>query len=183
MNRHGENTPAFFARLADGLTGKQHPPIVSLSGPIGSPAPQTSLSTSFQCSISLSWSNPNLSRSIFSVFQLPDELILSILSHISPEPYLTGRYARYCVQYCMKINDDHQQRMRILRRLSMTCKAMRLRLLPWTWDLIQPPRCEPSYLGGRCWVSWNFAITTSWVAFTDKSLATRVKYFCALLCP
>jgi len=182
MNHHGENTQTFFARLADGLVGNQHPAIVPLSKPFGPPAPQTSLSTSFQCSTNMFLSNANPSRSVLSVLQLPDELILSILSHISPDPHLTGNYARYCVQYCMEINDDHRRRMRILRRLSMTCKAMRLRLLPWIWDLIQPLRHEPSYDGRRSWVSWAFATTTWWVAFTDRSLATRVKYLCALPC-
>ena len=104
-----------------------------------------------------------LPNPIFVVFELPDELILSILSHVSPEPQLTGPYARFRVQYRMEINDDHRKRVRFLRPLSMTCRAMRLRLLPWMWDLI-----EPSDLG------WNlFAIVNALHA--DTFLAASVK--------
>ena len=116
-----------------------------------------------------------LSNSTFTVFQLPDELILSILSHISPDPHLTGDYARFCVQYCMKLSDGHQQRMKFLRPLSKTCRAMRLRFLPWIWDHIQPSQASYDRNGIRM-ISWYFVAITRTV-YADMSLATRVKYF------
>ena len=167
MNCHGDNTPKFSARITYGLVRKRHSTIRR------SPTPQTSLSTSFPSSIGLFQSNANLSYYIFAVFQLPDELILSILSHISPDPHLTGQYARFCVQYRMKISDSHQQRMKILHPLSRTCMAMRLRLLPWIWDHIQPSRCFYDTNGKRS-ISWKFA-TLARTVYADVSLATRVR--------
>ena len=164
MDHHSENIPTFFARLAYSLVWKQHPAIVT----------QTSLSTGLPV---LFQSNTNTPSSIFTVFQLPDELILFILSYICPEPRPTGSYARFCVQYCMEINNDHQRRTEFLQSLSMTCRTMRSRLLPWIWDLIQPSRRFGAYL-----VLWNFAATTRAV-HVDKSLATFVRYFGTLLNP
>ena len=79
--------------------------------------------------VSVLWAHPlNLT---FAVFELPGELILSILSHISP--VLIGYYARFRVQDELAVYDDHLRRMRVLRwlTLSMTCKTMRWRLLLW----------------------------------------------------
>jgi len=124
--------------------------------------------------------NVNIIHPLFAVFELPDELILSILSHISPEPRLTGHYARFREQYCMEINDDHQERVRFLRPLSMTCRAMRLRLLSWMWDLVEPSRV--------CWydlqkgLRWNLAAIGNALQ-ADTLLAASVRYFSALLCP
>ena len=65
-------------------------------------APQTSLSTSFR--ISSLGSSP---QSHFHSFELPDELILPIVFHISPE--LIGHYARFRVQDELAVYDDHRQ--------------------------------------------------------------------------
>jgi len=106
------------------------------------------------------------------VFDLPNELILSVLSHISPELKLAGHYARFRVEYVMQINDDHQRRVRFLRPLSMTCKAMRVRVLPWIWERLEP--------------SWKIDSTDLNVianaSHTDTSLAASVEYSCLLLC-
>jgi len=117
-------------------------------------------------------SNNNISDPIFAVFELPDELILSILSHISPEPQLTGHRARFRVQYFMEMSDDYYQRARFLLPLSMTCKTMRLRLRPWIWDVIEPSRRRHVM---------NLAIVDALHA--DTSLAASVRYICAILCP
>ena len=37
----------------------------------------------------------------------------------------------------MAVNDHHQQQVRFLLPLSMTCRSMRLRLLPWIWKRIE----------------------------------------------
>ena len=125
-------------------------------------------------------SSSNLSHYTFAVFRLPDELFLSILSHISPDPHLTGPYARFCVQYCMKISDGHQERIKFLRPLSKTCRAMRLRLLPWIWDHIQPSQGYYDRDGVR-WISWKFTAIARAVC-ADMSLATRIKYPHVLFC-
>jgi len=59
--------------------------------------------------------------------------------------------------------------MRFLRPLSMTCKAMRLRLLPWIWEHLEPS-----------WGDYLNRITNA--VRVDRSLASSVKYFWALLC-
>ena len=120
---------------------------------------------------------PNVDPSypISAVFKLPTELILSILSHITPEPHLTGHYARFRVQYCMQINDDHYQRAQFLRTLSMTCKEMWLRVRPWIWDLIETSR--------RRRVPLRMMTTIVNGIRADSSLAVCVKYFRTVLCP
>ena len=93
-------------------------------------------------------SSADLSYPIFAVFDLPDELILYIFSHISPRPWFTsnGYHARFRVQRGMTISNfkDHREWVQSLLPLSMTCTAMRLRLLPWMWErlecLAQDPR-------------------------------------------
>ena len=175
MSRHGEKTTRLFARIADGLVWKQQPAIHR------PPVPQTSPSTCLQSSHRLVRSSSNLSRSTFVVFRLPDELILSVLSHISPDPHLTGPYARFCVQYCMKISDGHQERMKFLRPLSGTCRAMRLRLLPWIWDHIQPSQGYYDSNGVR-WISWKFTAIARAVG-AGAFLATHIKYPYVIFCP
>ena len=92
--------------------------------------------------------------------------------HISPDPQLTtGHYARFRVQYLMWTSDDHHQCAKVLLPLSMTCKAMWLRLRPWIWDLIEPSR--------RFHVM-NYRVMYALRA--DVSLATSVRYLSALLC-
>lgn len=143
MDRNRKQTSTFLARLARGLGKKRHPRDNQLLTSLTSPAPKTSPSkTSYVASFdrTLTYLSP------FVVFELPNELFLSILSYISPEPRLAGHYARFRVQYCMQINDVHYLRAQLLRPLNMTCKAMRLRL--WTWDLIEPSRrrCVPLHM-------------------------------------
>jgi len=123
--------------------------------------------------------NINILRPLFTVFRIPTELILSILSHISPEPQLTGDYARFREQYCMEINDDHQERARFLRPLSMTCRLMRLRLVPLMWNLVEPSR--------NIWFRDSEGFEQNLIAIAnasqaDKFLAASVKYCRALLC-
>lgn len=112
--------------------------------------------------------NANLSDLTFAVFELPDELILSILSQIAPEPRFTGHRARFRVQYIMETSDDYYRRTQFLVPLSMTCKVMRLRLRPWIWDLIEPSR-HPHVM--------NLALVDALNA--DAYLATSVRYICA----
>ena len=130
---HREKTPTVFTRFVYGLLRKRPPAIAPLSKSLGPPAPQTSLST-YELLLSIE-SNP--SRLIFTVFELPDELILSILSYTSPDPDFASRYARFRCLYCAGFDNYHQQRVRCLRRLSMTCRAMWLRLLPWLWERLE----------------------------------------------
>ena len=106
-------------------------------------------------------------RPIFTVFKLPNDLIHSILSHISPDPQLTGHHARFRIQYGMEINDHRERRTQFLRPLSMTCKEMRLRLLPWIWEHL-----EPSW---RDFVG-NLNIIAN-ASRADMLLAASVKYF------
>ena len=136
MGRYSEKASTFFTGIAYCLGRKRRPPIDPLSRALGPPIPQTSLSTS-PCTNSL---NRMLTYSIpfvFAVFELPDELILSILSHISPDPQLTGRYARFYIPYSTGISYCCNQRADFLRPLSVTCRAMRLRLLPWVWERLE----------------------------------------------
>jgi len=114
--------------------------------------------------------NANLSDPIFPVFELPDELILSVLSHVAPEPQLTGYRARFRVQYFMEMSDDYYRRAQFLLPLSTTCKAMRLRLRPWIWDLIEPSRRRHVM---------NFTILNA--LHTDASLAATIRYIYAIL--
>jgi len=125
-------------------------------------------------------SNVDPPRSIFLVFQLPDELILSILSHISPDPRLVDRYARFSTLCLTEIRDWRYKRGRFLRPLSMTCRAMRLRLLPWVWEHLV--MCGPFTWGIGQEIDAKLNITVS--AFrADALLATSVRYFCILLPP
>jgi len=81
----------------------------------------------------------------------------------------------------MDIDDCHEQRVRFLLPLSMTCKAMRLRLLPWIWERIECLEWPPN---------WNSdggvprkLDTIVGALRADISLATSVKYFCTPLSP
>ena len=70
----------------------------------------------------------------------------------------------------MGIDDNHEQRVEFLRPLSMTCVAMRLRLLPWIWERLELiPGCGPD---------WEFLCKVNAMAKAlrkDISLATSVK--------
>jgi hypothetical protein len=143
MDHYRGKTSAFFSKLADGLGTEQRPTFVPLSESLGPPGPQTCHSTSSR--ISSPDKNSIFSRPTFAVFEFPDELILSVLSCISPDLEPTGHYARFRSQYNMDISDYHRRRVAFLLPLSMTCRAMRLRLLPWIWGRIE------AFSG----ISWN----------------------------
>jgi hypothetical protein len=116
------------------------------------------------------------SHPTFTVFKFPDELVLSVLSHVSTDPGLTGQYARFRFQYNMDASDYHQRRVAFLLPLSMTCRAMRLRLLPWIWE-----RTE-AFLG-----DWEKLVrrheTIMGALRADPGLGMNVKYFCPLIYP
>ena len=109
----------------------------------------------------------------FSVFELPNELILSILSHICPDPQLTGHYARFCIPYSPGISDCYNRRVRFLRPLSMTCKAMRLRLLPWVWERLELPPPHPWITGDESFAKKLDSVVNA--LHTDIFLAANVK--------
>ena len=115
-------------------------------------------------------SSVNLLHLTLAVFKLPDELILSILSHISPDPLLANHYACFCIPY-RKICNFHGQKVQFLRPLSMTCRAMRLRLVPWVWERLA--LSWGSSEGARV-KSFN---TIANASQANKFLATSVKYF------
>ena len=121
--------------------------------------------------------NADFFRSVFAVFKFPDELILPILSHVSPDPRLAGNYARFRIQYGMEISDYHWQQVQFLRPLSMTCRTMRLRLLPWVWEHIEMYPHE--WILGRDHVKDLDTVMN--VLLMGVSLATNVRYLCALL--
>ena len=140
------------------------------------PASRQSEKSQYEFSRHCFRSNPNLSHPILAVFELPDELILSILSHISPDPQHTRNYECFCIPY-KRICNFHGQRAQSLRPLSMTCRAMRLRFLPWLWE----------YLA----LSWRSSEETlvsnlntiANALHADKFVATSVKYFCVFIYP
>ena len=76
--------------------------------------------------------------------------------------------------YDLWVGDYRQQRVRFLRPLSMTCKAMRLRLLPWVWERLEFP--PPWSLGGKILARKLTNLTN--ILPTDVLLVTNVKYFC-----
>jgi len=82
----------------------------------------------------------------------------------------------------MDIDDYHEQRVRFLLPLSMTCKEMRLRLLPWVWEHIECLELAPRWgsEGSSPWKLDNIMGVLS----ADTTLAINVKYLgCALLSP
>ena len=168
MDHYREKTSAFFTRLGHSLGRRRPPTIVPLSRSLGSPALQTSLSKS-SCISSLGL-NTNSFHLTLIVFELPDELILSILSHIPPDPRLTGPYAWFRTPYRKKIGDYYNQWAKFLRPLSMTCRAMRLRFLPWVWERL----VFPAYSSEAAFV--RRLNNTVNVSQGDEFLATSVKY-------
>ena len=119
----------------------------------------------------------------FLVFQLPDELILSILSWVSPDPQLTGHYARFRVQYSMEISDYHERRTRFLLLLSMTCRMMRLRLLPWIWERVECLELIPSWSPDLEAAPPRGLNAIMGVLHKDIFLAANIRYFCTLASP
>jgi hypothetical protein len=131
MDRYRANPLTYFATLAGSFRVRQRP----LSESLGPPGPQTSHSTSShiifldQTSIS--------SHPVFPVFEFPDELILAVLSYVCSRPKPTSHYARFRFEYNMDNSYCHWRRAKFLLPLSMTCRAMRLRLLPWIWEHVE----------------------------------------------
>ena len=82
--------------------------------------------------------------------------------------------------YNIWIDDYHQQWVQFLRPLTMTCRAMRLRLLPWVWERLELPRSDNWNPGGMSSVKLNIIAD---VLHASAYLAATVKYFFALLCP
>ena len=187
VGRYRKNISTFFTRLAHGFGRKQRPATVppSVSPPV-SPVPQTNPSTIFYINSSDRSPAPQtglrtssrvnffcrmlIYSTSFSVFELPDELILCILSQISPDPQLTRHYACFCIPY-KRICNFHGQRTQSLRQLSMTCWAMRLRFLPWVWEniVLSWQSSEETFV--------NNLNTVANALHADKYVATSVKYF------
>ena len=120
-------------------------------------------------------SSLNLSRPIFAVFELPDELILSVLFQISPDTHHTRGWVRFRIHDEMGIDRCRQVRAQILRPLSMTCRAMRLRLVPWIWEYLQlPPPRNQSTRGEIILKKLNIIANA---LNADTYLATSVRYF------
>ena len=166
MDRYPRNPSIFLTRLVYGL-GMKHRP---------TPAPQTSLSTT-SCITSFD----RMLTYFITVLELPDELILSILSYISPEPLFADHYVRLRLQYGMVANDRHLMRMRFLLSLSMTCRAMRFRLLPWIWGRLECPEVTSRKLSKGHTPRKLDAIVN--VLRADTFLATSVRYFIVIPSP
>ena len=162
-----------LARLAHGLGRKQRPTVDRF------PAPQTSPSATPRRFLDQMLIYFNF-HPIPAVFKLPDELILSILSYIFPDPHLSGHYARFHMPYSGVLCRYHDHRVRFLRPLSMTSRAMRLRLLPWVWGRLEIPR-RPGMISTKLAVQELNTILNG--PHADKLLAVSVKYFCPLLRP
>ena len=133
-----------------------------------------------QYEFSCYFSELNVNSFYLAVFELPEELILLILSHIAPDTQYTAHWMRFRILHELKINDPHQQRVRLLRPLSMTCKAMRLRLVPWIWECLEFPPVYSRESGDT--LARKHRIIAK-VLHVNILLATSVKYFCFLLCP
>ena len=80
----------------------------------------------------------------------------------------------------MRISDHHKQRMRFLRRLSMTCRAMWLRFVPWVWERLELPFAD-YWSSGETFAKKLNAITNALHA--EPFLATTMRYLCTLPCP
>ena len=81
----------------------------------------------------------------------------------------------------MEIDDYHEQRVLFLLPLSMTCKAMRLRLLPWIWERVECLELVPNWSSEEGIPRKLDTIVGTLRA--DIYLATSVKYFCTLPLP
>ena len=172
MDYHPGNTSTLFSKLLTSRRAKQRP----LSESLGPPGPQTCHSTSSRIN-SLDQTSIS-SHPIFAVFEFPDELILSVLSYVSPDPRPTGRYARFRFPYYVRANNYHRQRVAFLLLLSMTCRAMRLRLLPWIWGRIEVFSVDWCGEGD---LVWRPEVIVGALR-ADPGLAASVKYFHPPIC-
>jgi len=171
MDRYREKASTFFTGLANGLSREQRPATVPLPKSLGPPAHQTSASMS-SCASSSGRTLTYPTLPILAVFELSDELILSIISHVSPEPQFTGHYGQLRLQYGMVIDDHHQRRVRFLLPLSMTCRAMRIRLRSWIWERLE---CPEGDTGSEQDIPRKLN-TIMKALSADASLATSVRY-------
>ena len=78
-------------------------------------------------------------------------------------------------------DDYRQQWVQSLRPLSMTCKRMRLRLLPWIWGRLEIKIPLP-YGWDACEIIAKKLNTAANYLRVDTLLATSVTYICAFLC-
>jgi hypothetical protein len=169
MDRHRGKTSTFSSqslRMASERNSAQRSAVAGIP-----PGPQACLGTGSR--ISLVDQASISSCPTFAVFELPNELILSVLSYVSPDPGPTSHYERFRFSFYMHPKNYHAERVEFLLPLSMTCRAMRLRLLPWIWERIEGSsrkgfkrRPEPIVGALRA----------------DPGLAMNVKYFRPPIC-
>lgn len=145
---------------------RRHPSITRSS------APQTSLSAN---SWTICFEEFRVLIHPFIVFELPDELILSMRSYIFPEPRFAGHYARLRLQYGMVVDGYHQSRTQFLLSLSMTCRTMHVRLRPWVWERVECPELVTGQSSETRILRKFNTITETLLA--DTSLASSVRYF------
>ena len=133
-----------------------------------------------QYDISRHFFGPSVNLLHLSVFKLPDELILSILSHIRPDLRVTGHCAWFRISYRMETKDCHHRRTQFLRRLSMTCRAMWLRFVPWVWERVELPSSYHWYSGSTFAGKLNAFANA---LHAEVFLTANLRYFLAILCP
>ena len=120
----------------------------------------------------------NLFYPVFAVFKLPDELVLSILSYLAPNIQPTSQWVRFRIHDESRTDNYRLLRVRFLRPLSMTCRAMRLRLVPWIWEDIQ--LLQTHRWDGRESVARKLNTITN-PLYADTFPATSVRCFYPLL--
>ena len=181
MGRYRENT-TLFTKLAYSLGRTPRPAATPPSESLGSPAPQASFSTSsrISCLARILRFHP-----ILAVFKLSDELILYIFSHIDISPDLRhpaiSRHIWFRILCSMGIYDHHLQWLQFLRPLSVTCRAMRVRLLPRILERIEVSSLHNWGSSAEIFAKRFDTITN--VLRVDTYLAATVKYFRALVYP
>ena len=77
----------------------------------------------------------------------------------------------------MYTSDYHRRRVELLLSLSMTCRAMRLRLLPWIWEHIEIFSVDWNGRGDRVWRPSAIVGTLR----ADPGLSMSVKYLCLFI--
>ena len=81
------------------------------------------------------------------------------------------------MSYSTELCYCHDERVQFLRPLSMTCREMRFRLLPWVWGRLEIPS-PPDMISMKLAVQKLRTILNG--PHTDRSLAHSVKYFSPL---
>ena len=82
--------------------------------------------------------------------------------------------------YSAGMSNCYDQRVEFLRPLSMTCRAMRLRLLPWVWERLEIP--QRLVTASKKLIAQRLSTILDGPR-TGAFLATNVKYLYSLLCP